>query len=96
MSLRYDNYCVREAGEYDMGARKLMQPAIQVSRSLRSFPFAILRNMLVSMVTEMRSARTLLFVRAITRAGRVSHLQRNHPEQQQDKKSQHGSKMIQC
>ena len=84
MSVRNDDYCVREAGEYDRGARKLMQPAVQVGGSKRSLRIVILRNMLMAMVTQVRSARTLLIVRAIARHGRVSHLQRNHTEQQQD------------
>lgn len=83
-SARYDDYCVHEAGQYYLGARKLMQPAVQVSRVKRSLRIVILRNMLVAMVTQMRSARPLLIVRAIARHGRVSHLQRNHTKQQQN------------
>lgn len=83
MAFRRKERCVLSTIQQQGSIRKLMQPTIHVHRGAWSLPVAVLLDMFMGMMTEMRRAHTVLVMRAIPRRDGIGQLQRNDAEHQQ-------------
>jgi hypothetical protein len=72
-----------------MTASQVAQAAIEICAQLSGVVTGLSMAVLVDVMAEMGSDRSLLTRRAITGSGRITHLERDDPQQNKDQKTQH-------